>query len=434
MMRIEERGQHIWLVVQPNEAEAPFARNFNDADRLFKYLTKHDIPFPSSENSKNSDFLPTTTWIDIQRGLERDSGDVIKTILSKFPVSQDVVDNCLYIAGQDRVDTSYMLNTDGSPEYLFLNVSCTPLEEEPQPQTGDPFAPRAPLIHNINTTKSIMEMRFDAVFKEDHTLSAEPVVLAVIAFRNWIITVHEEPFAEMDDLLRMIQMRCFPEQFNGKRLWHPAEPSPGAPKGRFTSPFVLTSLFQISVGHHVDSVTLAEAINKLGDKVFTVKDTIKEQEKALLHITVVRRCCGECSTEVSRKENIVTTLLQPQFKQHFLVSDPYYREQLKISLDHLRRIQLDLGNCRDTVALYNWYHNISIQWFLLRRGNRALRMLLLITECANIIYPVLMIQTLYAMNVPVPFDSEGDPPSTSYVPFFVLLAIFVCTASGADVR
>ena len=62
---------------------------------------------------------------------------------------------------------------------------------------------------------------------------------------------------------------------------------------------------------------------------------------------------------------------------------------------------------------------------LLRRGNRALRMVLLLTEMANIMYPIVTLQTLYAMNVRLPFEANGDPPNNSLVPFFVLAGVFL---------
>ena len=74
--------------------------------------------------------------------------------------------------------------------------------------------------HATNTTvasesyyeaKSVMQMRFEAVRDGLPRRSVpDPVPVAVIVFADWVITIHDKPFAEMDDLFRIIKFRCSP--------------------------------------------------------------------------------------------------------------------------------------------------------------------------------------------------------------------------------
>ncbi|EPY25552.1 hypothetical protein STCU_05364 [Strigomonas culicis] len=458
LVNVEDTGEHIWFVVQPESHVVPYARQFRNMEKLLHYIEESGFKFPGEAGaavppdpnvsspkrqspqgrpfppSGGSPFdlpdsystLPTTKWIDVQKPAgDTLAADLVTAVLSRFPVHQHVVDHCIYIQEQDRVDTTHLYEAE---PYLFFTLTCTPITKE----DGDEAAgqggglPHPAVHHNINTTKSIMELRFDAV-REGRSRSSvvQPVGVAVVAFYDWIITIHEEPFAEMDDLLRMIEVRCSPPDLRRVRKWHPSEPIYGTPSQRYTTPFVFTSLLQITVGHHLDTISLTEAVDDLWDTVFVVQSKEKDQKKVLRHITEVRRCFGECSIEATRRENIVTSLMQPQLAGHFLLTDTSCQEQFTLIQQHLRRIQHELNECRDSVAVSNWYYNVAHQWYLLTQGNRALRMLVLLTEITNIMYPILIVQTLYAMNMLIPFDSEGDSPNTSLAPFCVLAALIV---------
>lgn len=409
VVRIEDDGEHLWMVTQTNAA--PYARMFSSPENLYGYIKAHNMPLPSRTvrtPAPADEPLPITKWIDMQvMANEPHASQKVSDLLSKFPLHKNTIDSCMYLVGQDYINVSHL--TPHHDSYIFVVLACTPLTS----QKGDGSDPSST---DVNATKSVMEMRFDAVENNQSRSSVpEPIAVAVIVFMDWIITIHESPFAEMDDLLRMIQLQCGPTSM--RATVKAMEPH------RFTSSLVFTSLLQIAVGHHIDSVALADAVDDLGNVVFEVNVKDNDQEAVLRRITAVRRCFGECAADVSRRENVVGTLLQPHLAHNFLLRDPGMRGLLENAQSHLRYVQHELTDCRDTVAVSNWYHNVALQWILLRRGNRALRMLLLLTEVANIMYPIITLQTLYSINVRVPYDSEGDPPSTSLVPFFVMTAI-----------
>ncbi|CBZ25960.1 conserved hypothetical protein [Leishmania mexicana MHOM/GT/2001/U1103] len=440
-------------------------------------------PYHDSSNSvtgSTTPVLPLTKWLDIQidRSNSR-SAERVTQLLNRLPISQETKDSCLYLSTVDSIDISVLTTGEVSStmsDYVFLNVMCTPVVENDANGAGAAPATTAsdekrslhkpdggkfgvsstdkkkgpaksgktrkrggahiPSQGTLSTTRSVMEMRFEAVRTGAPRSSVpEPVAVAVIVFADWMFTIHEKPFAEMDDMLRMVQLHCAPSEVTTSHLRYAPALSPTMQR-RFTAPFAMSVLLQIVVGHHLDSITLAKAVDALGECVFDVRERKKDQDAVLKHITAVRRCFGECGTETARREVLFASLLQPMFADRFFVADPTIRRELENAQAHLRHFQRDIADCRDTVALSNWHNNVAIQWVLLRRGNRALRMILLLAQMTNIMQPIVIVQTLYAMNVPLPFEAEGDPPHTTLAPFFVLAAIFFiyCCLTVGSIR
>lgn len=468
LANVGDASERIWLFLQVDEDTAPFARHFANSAALFDYLARRNLKLPSAKSwggrtgrcgARRGSELPLTRWIDIQTGaLDSDAAQTrLRELLSKFPLHSSTIEDCLFMSAVDRVETEFLSLDKENEGYLFFTLACTPLDAEAEDAGADgggnailtdpfgndatgasPVDDNAPLFNNnskkalrrgatLNENKTVMSLRFEAVGKGMPRSSVpEPVPVAVIAFTEYIITIHEQPFAELDDVLRMIQLYCFRKETDNNTL----SIHGNIDKQRFTTSFVFTTLFQVAVGHHIDSVTLARSVDELGDVVFEVKKNKKDRDKVVRRITDLRRCFGECGADVTRRANIIAALLQPGYLSFQLLQPPFIRGQLENTLSHLRYVQQELSECRDTVAVSNWYHNVTLQWDLLRKGNKALRSVLLLTEVTNIIYPVLIFQTLYAMNVRVPFDSEGDPPSESYIPFIVFAIAIVVYMLG----
>lgn len=399
--------------------------------------------------------LPLAKWLDIQIDrTQPKSAERVAELLDMLPISQETKDSCLYLSMMDLIDVNAVApgeTSDTTSGYVFLNLMCTPVVD-PETQEAS-LAPqdskKSGFLHSLGgadekatqsaktkrkaatqrgrqaATRSVMEMLFEAVRTGAPRSSVpEAVPVGVIVFADWMVTIHDKPFAEMDDLLRMVQLHCAPPELTAARLQSNVLLAPSM-RRRFTAPFILSVLLQIAVGHHLDSITLAQVVDELGDAVFAVKEKRKDQDAVIRRITAVRRCFGECGADTARREVLFATLLQPIFAEQFFVADVRIRRELENAQAHLWHFQREISDCRDTVAISNWYHNVAIQWVLLRRGNRALRMVLLLTEVANIMYPIVMLQTIYAMNVRLPFEAEADPPNTSLVPFFVLAGVFL---------
>ncbi|KAG5463946.1 hypothetical protein LSCM1_00120 [Leishmania martiniquensis] len=516
LVRIEDKAEHWWLMCQAAEDAAPFARLFKGAGDLFRYLELHKLQLPiglatgndatagarfprspapqsnpfSNSNASDSSgpVLPLAKWLDIQVDRSNPhSAERVAELLNHLPISQETKDSCLYLSTVDSIDINSLPTgkvADAMPEYVFLNLMCTPVVDgglrrersatatnAPRAAAAAPSSEKTTLLHRLrgmnsrlsgtekkkaqgestkkkrfsahasshgilSATPSVMEMRFEAARTNAPRSSVpEHVAVAVIVFQDWIFTIHEKPFAEMDDMLRMVQLHCAPPEVATSQLGSTALLCPTM-RRRFTAPFAMSVLLQIVVGHHLDSITLAQAVDELGDSVFEVKEKQKDQDAVLQHITAVRRCFGECGTDTARREVLFSSLLQPIFADRFFVADSTVRRELENAQAHLRQFQREISDCRDAVAASNWYHNVAIQWVLLRRGNRALRMVLLLTNMTNIMQPIVIVQTLYAMNVPLPFEAESDPPHTTLAPFFVLAAIFLvyCTLIVGAIR
>eukprot|EP00796_Vickermania_ingenoplastis_P004914 gene4914-3526_t len=429
LQEIESKDPHLWFVSQ-EEGRLPYGHVFATPTDLFAFFKDRGMKVPGrrQRGQAGSDIPPITRWIDIQT---RGDVGVVQEILARFPMDAETEDQCLYLLGQDRINTARTaLGSDRA--YMLINLMCTPVvtsqtmnlchSAQAGPATLDTVSSQHVSSDALCRGKSVMEMRFNAMRNNiSRRAVPDPVPVAVLAYPGWVITIHDAPFAEMDDLLRMLQVYCS----HGEEGFHTTSLNLMTHQ-RFTTALFVVSFLRIAVGHDIDSVALAEVVNELGDVVFDVPASLKEQERIIRRITDTRRCFGECGTDVNRREQIVDTLLDPELENNFITQDPVIRRVLETLQSHLRYTQHELADYRDTVAVSHWYHNVAVQRCILIRGNGDLRMNLLLTEMCNIMYPVMLVQTLYSMNVIVPFDSNtGDPPSTSLAPFCVTAVCFV---------
>ncbi|ORC79096.1 uncharacterized protein TM35_002201000 [Trypanosoma theileri] len=401
---VEDAAQHVWFISQRQGGATPFARNFITSNQFLQYAAQHSLEFPTppqggltAENGNTARAtLPNgaAKWVDIQTTDKK----LIADIVSRFPVSHDTIDHCCYLDNMDSLLAHSALG------YFFFNLMCTPIT----PEDAD---------NRSGETKSVMQRRLDAAMADQpRSAVPAPVAVSVVVFPDWIITVHEKPFHEMGDLLKFLHINCG-SAGSASTMRRSVQP--------LTSPFIFSSLFQIVVGHQLDNVSLTLTLDRMGDHVFKVEKEARQQEEVVQRIANVRRCFGECAAELTRREHIVSVLLQPHMMDSFLTSEKVVCRQLESARAHILRLSDEVNDCRDTVAVTSWYHNVTRTWKLLLRGNKALRQTLLLTELTNIMYPVITIQTVYAMNVPVPFDSEGDPPVENTKAFFVVMAVLI---------
>lgn len=453
LQQIENQEPHIWLIQQEEStSHRPQGYSFCSPSHLFSFLREKKLRPPgfrkrgksalTGTSHTEAESSPQTKWIDIQTS---GNTSLLQTILARFRVDPDTEDRCLYLVGQDYIDTKYSTfgGRHSGAGYYFLSLVCTPVvtaetmtmwDTAGAPSSAASSFPPPPSSsfssgqHGVSPDticrgKSVMEMRFNALRDNASSRRAvpAPVPVAVIAFRDWIITVHNGPFAEMDDLLRMLQLYCGPvaEPIRHFMYWNVVSCQ------RFTTPLFVGSLVRIAVGHNINSVTLAEVVNELGELVFDVPEKETEEEAVIRHITDIRRCFGECTTDVNRRQKIVNVLLDPEVENNFFVQDEGCKEVLETLRAHLGYVQEELADCRDTVAVSHWYHNVATQRTMLIRANGDQRMILLLTELCNVMYSIMLFQTLYSMNVIVPFDSNGNDPNTSYIPFIVTAIFFV---------
>lgn len=466
LKEIESREPHIWFMTQDNDEEPPYGFNFETSEELFSFLKARKMKLPgrrqrssvpkatsvSGGEAKNTNANPAnalleeeeeapplTRWVDIQT---KGDSRIVHEVLSRFPIDSVTEDHCLYLVEQDLINTTHTSLGSGKG-YFFLNLMCTPtvtaqtlplchFTVSSSSRTGglggdaaagaetDWNASTDHVSHdNLCRGKSVMEMRFNAVRNNiSRRAVPDPVPVAMIAFPGWVLTIHEKPFAEMDDLFRMLQVYCSKaERDFASMSWSFNVMT----NQRFTTALFVVSFLRIAVGHNIDSVALAEAVDELSEVVFDVPATQKEQERVIRRITDIRRCFGECGTDVSRREHIIDTVLDTELENNFLIRDPVLKNVLEALQSHLRHAQHELADYRDTVAVSHWYHNVAVQRTILIRGNSDLRMILLLTEMCNIMYPVMLLQTLYSINVVVPFDSSNN---NSVLPFLVTAAFF----------
>nr|CCC51508.1 conserved hypothetical protein, fragment [Trypanosoma vivax Y486] len=378
---VEDSAERVWLISQLGSAAAPSGRNF------------HTPVSPMYSSPLGVDDENASRWLDVQTS----NRSLIIDVLSYFPVTQDTVEQCCYSDDMDRIVAHPNLG------YFFFNLVCTPVGHD-----NEMDGPRA--------AKSVSQRRLEAAMNtQSSAFSSMSTSVSVIVFPNWIITVHEEPFHELDDLLRFIHMNCVSQSVTCNGRPRPVQ--------RMTTPFIFSSLLQIVVGHQLDTVSMIRAVDMVGKLVFLPKHNEQHNDEVVERLTNVRRCFAGYAAELMRREHIVSVLLQPHMMNSFFTRCRVVRGQLEGVQSYLLRMCDEVSDCRDTVALTNWYHNVTVTWDVLERGNRALRQMVLFAELINILYPVITLQTIYAMNVPLPYSYEAEPPSTTLIPFLVILAI-----------
>lgn len=425
--------------------------------------------------------MPLTNWIDIQTDAhDASSGALIREVLGKFPLRQSTIDRCVCMGMQDSIDTDNLSNDYRS--YIFINLMCTPLENSVHAQENDaarscigkrksdgrkmknepvdrhggaPFGEAVaensmaskvnPFIAktgegnmdgeavrrstHYGQVRSVMQMRFDAArARVPRSAVPEPVPVCVLIFSDWVITIHEKPFAELRNLFNVIKFHCSPDGASSawrRRCFLPMPSAFTNVKNRFTSSFLFVCLFQIAVGHHVDNITLARASDELGDIALNVNvhDKKAKHDDVLHYITALRRCFSECGADINRRESIIAHLLQPHMAHNFLLNDAVTRRLLENAQDHLHYVKHELDDCRDSVALSSWSHNIAVNWIMLQQNNRALRILVLLSEMTNIMCPVTIVHSLYSMNIMLPYTPDSIVPCDTMTPFWVVGAI-----------
>ncbi|RNF08903.1 hypothetical protein TraAM80_02448 [Trypanosoma rangeli] len=396
-VNLEDAAQHVWFLSQRSEGSMPFALNFTTSDQFLQYAKSHSLfsTAPRGSVEKAAAGPPKAAkWLDIQTTNET----LLMELLSRFPLSEDTIDRCCYL---DGMDCHLAHSTLG---YFFFNLLCTPVTTEDEG-------------YRLRQKKSVMQLSLESVMRdESHSSIAAAVPVAVIVFPEWIITVHEKPFHELGDLLKFLYINCGD---------HGSGTTTRRRRQVMTSPFIFASLFQITVGHQLDTASLITSLDRMGDYVFKVENDPKVKEEVLQRITDARRVFAECAAELTRREHIVSILLQPHMANSFLTQEKTVCHLLESSRAHLLRLGDEIADARDTLSVTNWYHNTARTWKILRGGNRATRQMLLLLEITNILYPVLAAQLLYTMNVPVPFQGDQGESMENTRAFFVVLAFIL---------
>ncbi|ESL06521.1 hypothetical protein TRSC58_05804 [Trypanosoma rangeli SC58] len=396
-VNLEDTAQHVWFFSQRSEGSVPFACNFTTGDQFVQYAKSHSLfsTAPRGSVEKAAAGPPMAAkWLDIQTT----NKNLLTDLLSQFPLSEEIIDRCCYLDDMDR----HLAHS--TPGYFFFNLLCTPATTEDEGYCS-------------RQKKSVMQLSLESVMSEESDSSIPAAVpVAVIVFPEWIITVREKPFHELGDLLKFLHINCSDRS---------SDTTTRRRRQVMTSPFIFASLFQITVGHQLDTASLITSLDRMGDYVFRVENDPKGKEKVLQRITNARRAFAECAAELTRREHIVSVLLQPHMANSFLTQEKTVCHLLESSRAHLLRLGDEIADARDTLSVTNWYHNTVRTWKILRSGNRATRQMLLLLEITNILYPVLAAQLLYTMNVPVPFDSDRDASAKNTRAFFVVLVFIL---------
>ncbi|EAN77969.1 uncharacterized protein TEOVI_000319000 [Trypanosoma equiperdum] len=397
--RVEDAMQHVWFISQRDGISTPFALNFSTSAQFLRYAERESLQFPTlrcGSSTMASEPIAAhegpAKWLDIQTK----NKTLVTDILSHFPVSADTVEHCCYPDDMDRVIAHSTLG------YFFFNLMCTPIA------LGE-------VARGRHQVKSVIQQRLEAAMSAGPRSSTpSAVAVSVIVFFDWVVTVHEEPFHEFDDLLRFILINCGNRApaSNNRRLMQV-----------MTAPFIFASFFQIVVGHLLDSESLTMIVDEVSDLVFLSKSTEGHNEEVVQRITNARRCFAEYAAELTRREYIASVLLHSHMMDSFLTKDKVCRTQIESAQAYLYRMSDEVGDCRDTVALTNWYQNVKDTWHHLQYGNKALRQTVLFTELINIMYPLITLQTLFSLNVRIPFAYYEDQMEKDLKPFFIMMGI-----------
>ena len=366
----------------------------------------------SSSSSDSSVAVTQTFWLDVQTGDKK----LMARVLDLFALEPLVVENVL---DDDCVD---IVMTVGDGDGV---VACI-LADRPHVRVTSPAGKEA-----------------EAAESPPSAAASRHVPISAVAFRDWIVTLHAEPFAGLAEVFKRLQ-----SHFNRRQMKRLADrraslqapmqpPLPGVqatkapadirgaralPAVPFMSTgFVLATLIEFVLEESLPDPTSAlTQVDQVDEMVLTVQS---DQEDLLRRMAVLRRSLCESRRALYAKEKFIQQLLTPSMRTMFVARERHIHEQYKRTLAHVLQIAEELDIARDTLsqAQANFVSLVSLHMdHSSAKMNSEMTML---SQVAAVCMPLNIVAGLFGMNVNVPFFVSKYPDTL--IPFFVIVGICV---------
>ncbi|SCU68325.1 divalent cation transporter, putative [Trypanosoma equiperdum] len=308
----------------------------------------------SAERTELKDFA----WLEV----ETESDEVMRQVLSAFPIHSKTSE--LVRSSENRVEVVEIFPSCG---YVWVSIAAKGAASE------------------------------SSVPEDD-----EPVVVSLIAYEQFLITMHRKPLSGFEDMKAHMEML----------VKSPA--SYGAPV-----PTAVCSLISGFVKEYQkELLSLLVDVDNVNELVLEIQPSECDQLDLLRRIDDLRHSLSRVQASYFAKERVLQRLLLPVVKRTFIssavgVAARYQRmlSGLILSIERLRK-------GRDVLNMSSMGLVSGVSMRLLQRCywmdylNNVMTMMTLVSM------PISIIPGLFTMNVRVPFED-----SESFVPFYVIVAV-----------
>ena len=341
----------------------------------------------SSSSSDSSDAITRSYWLDVQSS----SSTTIKTILSLFGLDDITVDNLLEIETVDKLESF------PSSNYVFVNLQCQELK-----LSGEP---------------------------------GEPVIVSVVAFEDWIVTVHKLPFCGMFEVIRRIQ-NVFNLRGNlKKRSAHLRSSASVRPSsfdvGLMSTGWVMSTLVDFVVEAFLpDPISLLNEVDTVDELVLCFASSQGNQSDLLRRVALLRKKISTLRHQLFEKEKFLQQLLSPAMRSIFVSKNHRNAEQYKHTLGQIEHVGGRLDSARDVLsqANSNFVSGVSMQ--LATTSNQMNGKMQLLSFVTTLCLPLNIITGAFGMNVRVPFQvSEREDSIVAFLVIVGMLLFLVLLAT-----
>jgi Mg2+ and Co2+ transporter CorA len=322
-----------------------------------------------------------TSWLDVQT---RDP-ETVTSVLRLFPVHSLTAEQVMEPESLDHVEIFTSLN------YIFVNLDCRLLVEE------------------------------DAYGVERS--SDEPVVVSVILFRRWVVTIHNKPFAGMVGLVKKIE-----SQFGLKRRTGSADD--GGPVDAdaplMSTAWVLNILVDFVVESFLPDPTVAlENARVVDELIVTMGSKSGDRQDILLRISTLRARISAQRAHLFRKEQLLRQLLTPSMRSSFVAKRLSIVEQYDHTLSHISHVAQRLDAARDALTYANANFISFVGMNLAKSSMEMSRVMQPLSLLMTIILPINIMAGLWGTNFYVPFQVDYYPTYNAFAVMMGVVGVWV---------
>jgi Mg2+ and Co2+ transporter CorA len=350
----------------------------------------------SSDSSMGS--LTRSFWVDIQTK----NALAIRRALNLFPLHQHSLDQVLQPENFDNLEAFTALN------YIFVNIRCKRLAA---PATGaQPGASRPPvnLVPPGDVDGSPGASYEGSMGDEFGADDDEHVVLTVIVYEDWIITLHRDPFCGQLEVFRRMKSMF---GLGGGDVRRAQDDLKMIHTPLMTTAWILATLLDHVVESFLPDPTrvLAE-VDSVDEMVLMLGSNRGEQDRPdlLRRIALLRRRISSQRAALFRKEQFVEQLLMPAMRTTFVSRHDSVAEQYKHTLSHVGHVAERLDAARDTLNQANSNFVSGISMSMSHSSTQTNLKMQLLSQVATICLPMNLLAGIMGMNVQVPFQNNID--------------------------
>lgn len=363
-------------------------------------------------------------WLDIQTS---DTDAVRDLLMHRLEVSQSTADNIVYLETVDRMEYFPSLGL------VHVNLGCRPWTQGSTGPVRTLSGLRKRNHHVTNSSSSYhpndsVNASQMASFATNTTAASsddaneKSVVVACLVYENWMITIHEEPFVELAELVRRIQVEFSLKRRSKQDESHHRHRTRHA---RMRPAWIMSTLTDLVVEEFLpDPTPIFLDVDRLDEEAMIVMnmEDQHEQRQLMRRIAALRRSIAVQRTHVNNKLFLLTQLLLPAMRSTFLAKRSSDCDVYVFAQDQLMNTADKLDTARDLLQTANSNFAAGMAVRMARSSHIMDNRMHGMAQITLICLPPSLVGGLWGMNVQVPFETAADVP---VVAFFVIIGCMV---------